>query len=75
MGFIEGLSKVKIVILIVIDHFFKYAHIIPLSHPHTAVSVAYIFFSHTVRLHGAPESIVCDQMLFLQAFSGRSYVS
>uniref|UniRef100_A0A2N9I1L0 Reverse transcriptase n=1 Tax=Fagus sylvatica TaxID=28930 RepID=A0A2N9I1L0_FAGSY len=39
----------------------KYAHFIPISHPYTAVSVAQVFFEQIFRLHGMPQSIVCDR--------------
>ena len=63
MDFIEALLQVngKTVILIVVDHFCKYAHFIPLGHPYTVASVAKVFFLEIVRLHGLPASIVSDQ--------------
>jgi hypothetical protein len=47
MDFIEGLSK--------------YAHFLALSHPYTTVSVAEVFFDNVFKLHGMPNSIVCDR--------------
>jgi hypothetical protein len=63
MDFIEGLPKVggKSVILMVVDHFSKYAHFIALDHPYTAASVAHAFFDGIVRLYGFPSSIVSDR--------------
>jgi hypothetical protein len=63
MDFIEGLPKVagKLLILIVVDRFSKYAHFIPLGHPYTAASVARAFFDDIVRLHGFPSSIFSDR--------------
>ena len=62
MDFVEALPKVggKSVILTVVDRFSKYAHFIPLRHPYIAESVARVFFSEVVRLHGIPASIVSN---------------
>ena len=62
-GFIDGLpsSKGKSTIYVVVDRLSKYAHFIPISHPYTAVTVAQIFFDQVFRLHGMPQSIVCDR--------------
>jgi hypothetical protein len=63
MDFVEGFPKVsgKLVILMVVDRFSKFAHFILLSHPYSASSVAKAFFDNIVRLHGIPCSIVSDQ--------------
>jgi hypothetical protein len=63
MDFIEGFPKVggKSVILTVVDRFSKFAHLILLSHPYLASSVAKAFFDNIVRLHGLPCSIVSDR--------------
>jgi hypothetical protein len=63
MDFMEALPKVdgKFVILIVVDHFSKMAHFIPLSHPYSAISVAKAFFDGIVRLHDLPCLIVSDR--------------
>jgi transposase InsO family protein len=49
------------VILVVVDHFTKYAHIYPLKHPYTASSVGATFLNNVVKLHGLPKSIVSDR--------------
>jgi len=63
MDFVEGLPKVggKSVILTVVDRFSKYAHFIALAHPYSAETVARVFFTEIVRLHGVPSSIVSDR--------------
>lgn len=63
IDFIEALPRVggKSVILTVVDHFSKYCHFIPLAHPYSAESVAQVFFSEVVRLHGIPQSVVSDR--------------
>lgn len=63
MDFIEGLPRVnrKSVIFTIVDRFSKYAHFVPLAHPYTAGSVAWVFFDEVVRLHGFPCSIVSDR--------------
>jgi hypothetical protein len=62
LDFIEALPcvKGKSVILMVVDRFSKYCHFIPLAHPYSAESVAQVFFSEIVRLHGMPQSMVSD---------------
>jgi hypothetical protein len=56
LDFVEALPRVggKPVILMVVDHFSKYCHFIPLAHPYTAESVVQVFFAEIVHLHGVP---------------------
>ena len=63
MDSVDGLpiSMGKSTILVVVDKLSKYSHFIPISHPYTIQSVAKEFFDHVFRLHGLPESIVCDR--------------
>jgi hypothetical protein len=51
LDFIEALPCVggKSIILTVVDHFSKYCHFIPLTHPYTAESVAQVLFAEIVR--------------------------
>jgi hypothetical protein len=62
MDFIEGLppSNGFSVILVVVDRFTKYEHFSPNKHPYTALSIAHIFLDNVFKLHGIPQSIVCD---------------
>jgi hypothetical protein len=63
LDFVEGLlkSKGKDVILVVVDKLTKYAHFIPLSHPYSVQTIAYMFMAHIIKLHGPPASIVSDR--------------
>jgi hypothetical protein len=63
MDFIDGFPKSngKTTILVVVDWFTKYGHFIPISHPYTATQVAKLYFENIFKLHGMPESIVCDR--------------
>jgi hypothetical protein len=63
LDFIEALPHVrdKSVILTMVDHFSKYTHFIPLAHPYSAKTMAQVFFSDIVCLHGMPQSIVSDR--------------
>jgi hypothetical protein len=71
IDFINGLPKCEgySVILVVVDRRSKYAHFLPLKHPYTAHSVAKIFFTNVVKLHGVPRTIVCDRdKIFTSSF-------
>ncbi|RVW22502.1 Transposon Ty3-G Gag-Pol polyprotein [Vitis vinifera] len=63
MDFIEGLlnSNGHSVIMVVVDRLSKYAHFIHLKHSYTTVTIAKVFVSNVVRLHGIPTSIVSDR--------------
>jgi hypothetical protein len=63
MDFIEGLpsSNGYSVILVVVDRFTKHSHFFPIKHPFTAGSIAQVFLDNVVKLHGVPNSIVCDR--------------
>jgi hypothetical protein len=62
MDFIEGLplSEGYNTILVVVDHFTKFAHFVPLHHPFTAALVAHVFVDSVVKIHGMPRSIILD---------------
>jgi hypothetical protein len=63
MDFIVGLPKSgnNSIIMVVVDHVSKYAHLCALQHPFTATIVAQIFMDHVFKLHGMPHSIVSNQ--------------
>ena len=63
IDFVEGLpkSREKYVILVVVDRMTKYGHFLPLVHPYKAETVAQLFFEQIFRLHGMPQSIVCNR--------------
>ena len=71
MNFIEGLPKSegKEVILVVVDRFNKYAHLMALFHPYSALTVAKVFMEHVYKLHGMPTTIMSDRdIIFLSQF-------
>lgn len=70
MAYVKGLPKsYGYTILVVVDHFTKYAHLMTLKHPFTASSVASLFVKEIVRLHGFLSSIVFDcYRIFLSTF-------
>jgi transposase InsO family protein len=63
MDFIISLPKLgnKLVIMVVVDHFSRYAHFCSLQHPFTASMVAQIFMDQVFKLHGMPHSIISDR--------------
>lgn len=63
MDFVEGLPKShgKSTILVVVDKFTKYCHLIPLNHPYSAASIAQSLLDNVVKLHGVPSAIISDR--------------
>lgn len=63
LDFIDGLprSESHTSLMVVVDRLTKSAHLIPLTHPYTAKTVASKFISHVMKLHGVPRSIVSDR--------------
>lgn len=63
MDFIVGLpvSEGNEVIMVIVDRLTKYAHFVGLKHPYTAASVAQSFMDNIFKLHGLPDSIVCNR--------------
>lgn len=71
MDFVDGLpsSNKHTTIMVVVDRLSKSAHLVPLSHPYTARSVAAKFIEFIVKLHGIPKSIVSDRdPIFVSSF-------
>ena len=69
MDFIEGLplSYGYNCIIVIVDRISKYAHLIPLKHPFTTITVASTFI--IIRLHDIPASIVSDlDKVFISTF-------
>jgi hypothetical protein len=60
MDCITGLHKSgnKSVIMVVIDHLYKYVLLCALQHPFTTSTVAQLFMDRVFKLHGMPHSIV-----------------
>jgi hypothetical protein len=63
MGFIKGLPKSKnhATILVIVDKFTKHGHLLPLTHPYTALFVAHVFHNNIYKLHGLPSVIISDR--------------
>jgi hypothetical protein len=63
MYFIVGLPKSsnKLVIMVVVDHISKYAHLCALQHPFTTSIMAQRFMDHVFKLHSMPHSIISDR--------------
>lgn len=59
----------KNVILVVVDRFSKYYHLLATYHPYSTVSIARLFFDNIVKLQGLPMSMVSDRdITFTSAF-------
>jgi hypothetical protein len=63
MDFIVGLPKSsnKLVIIMVVNHISRYAHLCSLQHPFTASIVDQHFMGHIFKLHVMPRSIFSDR--------------
>lgn len=71
MDFVDGLPKSEghTTLMVVVDRLSKSAHLVPMSHPYTARTVAAKFVSHVVKLHWIPRSIVSDRdPIFISLF-------
>lgn len=71
MDFIEGLPKSfgKDTVLVIIDKLTKYCHLVSLSHPYTAQTVAQVMLDNVVKLHGVPNAIISDRdTIFVSVF-------
>lgn len=63
MDFIESLPKSsgKDTIMVVIDKYTKYCHLIALQHPFSATQVAQKFQDQIVKLYGPPKILISDR--------------
>lgn len=71
MDFIESLPKSggKDTILVVIDKYTKYCHLIALQHPFSASQVAQILLDNVFKLYGPPKILITDRdKIFTTAF-------
>lgn len=71
MDFVEKLlmSNGTDTVLVVVDMLSKYGHFIPLCHPLNAEEIATVFFDQIFKLHGLPDSIICDRdKVFISKF-------
>jgi hypothetical protein len=49
------------VLLVIIDKFIKYCHLITLAHPFKAKNVAQEFLDTVYKLHGLPSKIITNR--------------
>lgn len=78
LDFIEGLprSKGKDTILVIVDRFTKYYHLLPLTHPYIAVKVAQEVLDNVIKLHGMPQIIISDwDPIFISSFWKEMFTS
>jgi Integrase core domain len=63
MDFTSRLSKSggKDVLLVVIDKYTKYYHLLTLAHHFKATEVAQLFLDNVYKLHGLPSHIITDR--------------
>jgi hypothetical protein len=63
MEFIVGLpkSRNKLVIMVVVYHLYKYAHLCSLQHPLKSSTMAHFLMDNIFKLHGMPHPIVFDR--------------
>jgi hypothetical protein len=63
VDFVTGLPKScgKDVLMVVIDKFTKYCHLITLTHPFKTSYIAQVFLDSIYKLHGLPLKIITDR--------------
>jgi hypothetical protein len=74
MDFVEALppSGSSNAILIMIDKFTKFGHFLPLHHPFTVQTVAWLFMDQLYHLHGLPSAIISEREDFHKCFYGNN---
>lgn len=65
-------SQRKIIILMIIDKFFKALHLIPVPRLPTTFETAALMFNHMFQYYGLPEAIVSDQTAGVEKFHGEA---
>ena len=63
MDFLMDLPTVfgRSTIMVVVCHFSKMIHLIPLGRKSEAPDVAEAFFNHVIKIHGLPAKIISDR--------------
>jgi hypothetical protein len=74
MDFVEGLPQYDRfnAILVVVDKFTKYEHIIPTHHPFTTLQTTHIYMNQVYKLHGLPKAIYLIEIGYSQVLCGSS---
>ena len=71
LDFIEGLptSSKYNAILVVVDKFTKFGHVIPVRHPFNASTITQLFMDNVYKNHGRPQVIISNRdKIFISSF-------